>query len=503
MTQHSIEARSRTDHWLFAATLILLMWLPLPWGSHRPWAADLFVSASTTLLGLRLLATAGGAILTSPGLRMQLLLPSLWWLVWMGWLAVPLLPIDGDTLSALSPHAAALHIASAEALGAMPTTTLSIAPSATLDGWLLSAGYASLYCLIVLSCHADRGRVRWVLSAIVAAGLLQALYGSLMVLSGIEWGFFQEKRFYRHVATGTFVNRNHLAGYLSLAGAAALGLVLADLGGARPARSWRQRLRDVIALAFSTKMRARVALAIIAIGLVLTRSRMGNISFFASLCACGMCFVLLQRREYALRAFVLFASVVAIDILIVSNWYGLDRVIDRIEETDLASEGRAVFLDQVPPVIEAYRWLGSGVGTFAYAFAPFRTERMAEHFDHAHNDYIEFTIETGIIGTTLLATFVLAHALHAVRMLIHRRRRMAVAVGFAALMSITAQAIHAMTDFNLQIPANAATLVALLALCASYSSRSEQGRPARGDTPPSRSIRLSRQGGSPAPGRSA
>lgn len=473
------QGRSAVDRWLFAATLILLIWLPLPWGSHRPWAADLLVTLSATLLGLRLLSIAAGATPVSPGLARQLTMPSVWWLLWLAWIGFQLWPLNVGALDAVSPEAARLH-GEASALLALPTTaTISIAPSATADAWLLSAGYACLYTLILLSCHGDRERMGLVLGFIVASGLLQAVYGSLMVLSGLEWGFFEEKRFYRHVATGTFVNRNHLAGYLGLAGAAALGLVLADLGGRGPSHSWRQRLLDLIALAFSAKMRARLTLVVMAVALVLTRSRMGNIAFFTSLCVCGMCFVLLRRRSYAMRAFVLFSSVIALDILIVSNWYGLERVVERIERTDLATEGRATFLDEVPPAIDAYRWAGSGLGTFAYAYAPYRSERMDEYFDHAHNDYIEFTIETGIVGIALLAAFTLAHALHALRVLVVRRRRMAAAVGFSALMGLLAQAIHATAEFNLQIPANAATLLVLMALVASCSSTSGRPRPIR------------------------
>lgn len=476
MTRGPEQARPAADRWIFAATLILLVWLPLPWGSHRPWAADLLATLSALLLGLRLMAIAAGSAPALPGLARQLTMPSVWWLLWLTWIGVQLWPLNAGMLNTLSPEAAHLHGEAASLLGTPAATSISIAPSATVDAWLLSAGYGCLYTLILLTCHGDRERMGLVLGVIVASGLFQAVYGSLMVLSGLEWGFFDEKRFYRQLATGTFVNRNHLAGYLELAGAAALGLVLADLGGRGASRSWRERLLGMIALAFSAKMRARLALVIMAVALVLTRSRMGNIAFFASLCVCGMLFVLLRRRGYAIRAFVLFSSVIALDILIVSNWYGLERVVERIERTDLATEGRATFLEEVPPAIDAYRQVGSGLGTFAHAYAPFRTERMKEYFDHAHNDYIEFAIETGIVGTVLLAIFVLAHALHALRVLIARRRRMAAAVAFSALMGLLAQAIHATTEFNLQIPANAATLLVLLALAASCPSASERSQ---------------------------
>jgi O-antigen ligase len=458
------------DRWLFAATLALLVWLPLPWGSNRPWAIDLLVALSATLLGARLLLTGVGHIAFPHGVGRQLAWPMVWWLLWLTWIGTQLWPLDAEVLARWSPHAAQLYGRTATLLDAGVTMRISISASDTADAWLLSAGYACLYMLIVLSCHAQHRRLGLVLGAIVVSGLAQAVYGSLMTLSGLEWGFFAEKQYYRGFATGTFVNRNHLAGYLALSGAASIGLILADLGGRGPARTHRQRLLALIELLFSTKMRSRVALAVMVIAIVLTRSRMGNIAFVSSLSICAMGYVLLRHRHYALRAVALFASVIALDILIVSNWYGLDRVVQRIEQTDLASDSRAIFLRQVPPVIDAYRTVGSGLGSFAVAFAPFRGSEMRWYFDHAHNDYIQFLIETGAVGIGLLAVFVLAHALHALRVLVRRRRRTVTAVAFSALMGMCAQTIHAGADFNLQIPAVAATLLVLMALSASCSS---------------------------------
>lgn len=474
MNARARTARPLADRWLFAATLAFLFWLPLPWGSHRPWSSDLLVVLASSLLALRLLLTASGHIAPPRGIARQLALPALWWLAWLTWIGVQLWPLDPQVLARWSPQAAQLYAQSAALLGAAPQPRLSIAPSQTIDAWLLSAGYGCLYGLIVLSTCADRERMRLTLAVIAASGLFQALYGSLMTLSGLEWGFFEAKTHYLGVATGTFVNRNHLAGYMELAGAAALGLILADLGGTGGARTWRQRALDLIALLFSAKMRARLALIVMAIALVLTRSRMGNIAFVSSLCVCAMGFVLLRHRQHAFRAFLLFSSVIALDILVVSNYYGLERVIQRIEQTDLTTDSRAVFLRHAPPAMEAYRTTGAGLGTFDVAFSPYRTDELRPYFDHAHNDYIEFFVETGVIGVVLLALFVLAHATHALRTLIRRQRRMAAAVSFSALMAMLAIAIHSTADFNLQIPANASTLLTLMALSASCTSASRR-----------------------------
>lgn len=461
---------SRADQLIFATTLGLLVWLPMPWGSNRAWAVDFLTAASAALLGLRLLLVAGGWIRQPRETVRRLAAPAIWWALWLAWIGVQLLPVDAAELMRLSPESGRLYAEAAPLLSSAPQPRISIAPGATVDAWLLTGGYCALYFLVASACIDNRGRLLAVLGTLVVAGLFQAVYGSLMVLSGIEWGFLGDKQYYREVATGTFVNRNHLAGYLELTAAAAVGLILADIGTPRPWRGLRRYLLDLIALLFSAKVRARLALAIMVIGLVLTRSRMGNIAFFGALSACGMVFVLFRYRRYALRALALFASIVAVDILIVSNWYGLNRVLERIEATEIGAEPRAVFLNHVPPTIDAYRVAGSGLGTFEYAFAPYRTERMGEHFDHAHNDYIEFMIETGAIGIGLLGVFVLTHAVHAVLLIARRRRRLAAATGFAALMGMGAIAIHSIADFNLQIPANAATLLALMALAASCSA---------------------------------
>lgn len=464
----------RGDRWIFAGLLALLVWLPLPWGSNLPSAKAFLAFCASTLLGLWLSWAALGRIQAGFRLR-QLLAPALWWIAWLGWIGASLWPLAGGTLQELSPEASRLY-AEARHAGVAVVPRLSIAPSLTFDALLLSAGYASLYFLVLVTCRQRPERARWVLLALVVSGLVQALYGALMVLTGLEWGFLEAKLNYRGVATGTFVNRNHLAGYLELCAAAALGLILSDLSSRAMARSWRQRLLDFIALVLSRKVRVRMALVVMAVALVMTRSRTGNVAFVAALCICGLGYMLLRHRDRMFGAFVLFSSVVIIDLLIVSRWYGLERLVSRLEATDLQADGRAALLDALPPVVDHYWHTGSGLGSFAQAFAPFRPAEMRDFFLHAHNDYLQFLIETGAIGVALLGIFVLVHVLHALRILLNRRSRLPAAVAFATLMATLALALHSLTDFNLQIPANAATLLCLMALGAATSGKSRQRR---------------------------
>jgi O-antigen ligase len=475
-SETSTVARSAAERLVFGGLLVVLLWLPLPWGSHRVWATDLFVTCAALLLLTQLTLLASGAAGLPARFGRLLIAPALWWLVWLCWIGWQVVPLDLTILSTLSPAAAKLVTESAGVLGVDPVPRISIAPAATMDAWMLSAGYAALYLLTMLSCAGDERRIARVLGVIVVSSTVQAVYAGLMLLSGLEWGFFAEKDAYRGVATGTFVNRNHLAGYLALGAAAALGLILSEIGSGNRAGGARNRILGLISLLFSAKMRARLALIMMVIALILTRSRMGNTAFFASMCVCAVGFMLLRHRRYVLRTLLLFASIVLIDLLIVSNWYGLERVVDSIEQTDLATENRATLLGEAQHTMETYAKVGSGLGTFAMAHAPFRRSSSWTYFDHAHNDYVQFLIETGAIGLGLLGVFVLGHVLHAIRVLLARRRRSAAAATFAALMAMLAQAIHATADFNLQIPANAASLLVLMAMAASWSGTSRRRR---------------------------
>jgi hypothetical protein len=131
-------------------------------------------------------------------------------------------------------------------------------------------------------------------------------------------------------ATGTFINRNHLAGYLNLCLAAGIGLMIAKLGG-EATHTWRQWLRSVTRLLLGEKARLRIYLIIMVIALVLTRSRMGNTAFFAGTLIVGTLGLLLMRN--APRSTMLFlASVIALDLLIVGTWFGVDQVAQRISK---------------------------------------------------------------------------------------------------------------------------------------------------------------------------
>jgi O-antigen ligase len=107
---------------------------------------------------------------------------------------------------------------------------------------------------------------------------------------------------------------------------------------------------------------------------------------------------------------------------------------------------------------------GSGAGSFYTAFPRYRQEDINLYYDHAHNDYFQFVAEHGIVGTLPLALLIFLTLKTAIQTMRQRKTLLFQAMAFAPVMAILAMLLHSAVDFSLQIPANAATFVMLLAL---------------------------------------
>ncbi|HLX80735.1 MAG TPA: O-antigen ligase family protein, partial [Burkholderiales bacterium] len=110
-----------------------------------------------------------------------------------------------------------------------------------------------------------------------------------------------------------------------------------------------------------------------------------------------------------------------------------------------------------------YPLFGAGAGTFATAFMRYRGPDIRAFFDHAHNDYTQFAVETGALGVAIAGSLPLMALILAVLALSRRRDPLARGFAFAVVMGVSSIAIHSTVDFNLQIPANAFAFMVLLA----------------------------------------
>ena len=443
------QTSNRLEQLLVAAVLILLVWLPLPLGSNREWAAGLLVALTGLTAGVWAFAALRNALPVSkalkPALPMFLLL-----LATQAWVAM-------------------------QWLGG-----LTVDVGATFQYLMLGIAYSLLFLLVVGLFH-TRQRLTLLLAALVVSGTFQAFHGAFMVLSGIGWHLLSPDGRPDSVATGTFVNRNHLAGYLELTLACGIGLLLALRDG-RPFR-WV----NLLEMLMGAKARLRLALVIMVIALVMTHSRGGNVAFFTALTLIGGLFIL-RDKDNRLRNSLILVSILVIDALVISQYFGLERLKDRVLNTRLADvvvDGEVVqsaneIRDDVfiyaLPLAQERPLTGQGAGSFEAVFPKYPGEDIRLHFDHAHNDYLQFAIEYGLIGSLPLLAFVLLALWRALQALWRRESLYRSGVGFGAAIGIIAIAIHSLTDFNLQIPANAATLVVLCAIAVLANQHSNPRR---------------------------
>ncbi len=438
---------------LFVAFLGIICWAPIPFGSNEAWAWSILEVLVLAVTAVWLIGYALGYVRLTRVFRkaLPILLLLLLWLVLIGF---QLMPLPRAIIQSISPASVVVH----DLVGSTsPLVPVTVDPYATQSFSLKSLTYCLVFALALLLID-RRGRLRLVAQVIVLSGLFQALYAALLFLSGTPAPFFESAP---GSATGTFINRNHLAGYLEITLAVGIGLLMAQLGGPE-VRGWRQRLREWLRTLIGPKMRLRIYLAIMVIALVLTHSRMGNSAFFSSLLIAGV--ISLAVSRHATRStIVLLSSLIIIDLFIVGTWFGVEKVAQRIEETQLDQDVRG---SANPHIIEYWRdypWLGSGGGTFYEVFPKYRRGDVHAYLDHAHNDYLEFAAETGAVGFLLLGGFVLASACAALWAQCRRRDPLMRGVAFGSLMAIIAFMIHSAVDFNLQIPATAMTFMLVLA----------------------------------------
>ncbi|WP_310451827.1 O-antigen ligase family protein [Sulfuritalea sp.] len=369
--------------------------------------------------------------------------------LWLAYVWLQRLPLPIAWLAAISPETARAH-----ALAAHPETPALAPLMLDLHGGLHAALKSTAYVLfffLTLALLETRQRIRIAAYTLVISGLMQAVYGGVAALEMPG-----------ESAHGTFVNRNHFAGYLEMCLAVGLGMLIANLTG-RKAHNLRQFLRDAAELILGPRMRLRLALVCMVIGLVLSRSRMGNTAFFSSLLVAGVIGLAFSRR--ATRSMViLITSLIVIDVVIVGSYFGASQVVERIEKTTLATEDRPDVAARTLEMWQAFPVFGSGLGSYHVVYPRFTGPEVPISPTHAHNDYLQFLAETGGVGILLLGSVVGLSLFAALRAQYLRGDPLARGLAFGAVMGISTIMIHSSTDFNLQIPSNAMTFMFVLAL---------------------------------------
>ena len=193
---------------------------------------------------------------------------------------------------------------------------------------------------------------------------------------------------------------------------------------------------------------------------------------------------------------MLFRSI--LDAAVIGSWIGLDQVIKRVQQTPLAA---VAAVDGKRPAdkgeesveertdqglsalasVAAFPWFGTGAGSFEAMYPQHKPPGYPFTLNHAHNDYIQFIVEGGILGATLLfGLIVLAYraVLQTMRNSASTTRR---GLALGAFIGMLSSMIHASVEFALQTPAIMLLFTALLAVALLTQDRHPRARSAPAD----------------------
>jgi putative inorganic carbon (HCO3(-)) transporter len=351
--------------------------------------------------------------------------------------ALHLVPLPAAVIQVLSPGAFAVHFLPFPGEGAL--RPLSVAPGTTIGAWLYVAGLQGLFlCLQGIPPVKRRvGMLALLLVASVLAleGFWQSrspepyrLYGLIAVRlpQGLIEGIF-----------GPYYNRNHFATVTAMGAGIAAGMATSVLLSARSAS---QLIRDRIAFPALILFSGTAFLLLLACAA--SGSRSGTLAGIAAVALVGL-------RALGRRVFV-----VAMILGTLALWLSGGAVIDRLLSVDLQASRLRPWADMTK--LFSFFWVaGSGPGTFMQAYWPYQSIVAYEFWPHAHNEYLEFAIEGGLVGVVLLG-LVASRAVGALTSAATLRE--------AAIGAAVAMAVQSALDFPLRITANAAYLTAALAL---------------------------------------
>lgn len=471
-------AAEPADTLLVGAVMAIMIWAPLPLASNRTWAVGVLL-LMVCVMWLTVVMTyrryAGWLVERLRAYCVPLFL--LFGIVC--YTALQSIPFPLALIKMLSPEAAQLW------QGVDPTATqgtVSLDPAQTQLMAALAFVYASMFTFVIIVLRTQQ-RLVWFVYALIASGVFQALLGGFLLSIHAQYEVATVALVHDITSgiVGTFVNRNHFAGYMEMCLALGIGMMVAQLHGVS-SKGQHRFVVSVLEFILSPAMCLRLMLVVMVVALVLTRSRMGNAGFFAAMLLAGVVYIVLARRATRMMMLLLI-SLIIIDVWVIGKWVGLDKVAQRLEATPLtimaaaqpdrqhkglgreqSLEERTLPAEFALGILRDFPLTGTGAGTFYTTFPRYRLMGIPYYYDHAHNDYLELLTEYGLPASTLFALFLALTLVQIARTLRHHRLPLARGIGFGVLMAMLALLIHSTVDFNLQIPANALTFTVIMAL---------------------------------------
>lgn len=287
---------------------------------------------------------------------------------------------------------------------------------------------------------------------IVGSAFCQAIYGIWSYLTDSTSILWMPREHYPGRASGTFVNPNHFAAYLNLGICLTLASMVTTQKGLVSGTPVLTRLLDFVTSPLL------IVLILLISGLVMSGS-IGGFSSLGASVGVMICLLALNRSQVAwllLTGAVLSLAVIMSAIsgdVVTENLGRLDQDLLRRWQLNVSAWG----------MLQEHWLFGVGAGAFYSVFPGYRELDLGSAFYyHAHNDYLEFAIELGLIGLVILTAFLTQVIRSNWSVLRSEAIRQGNVIALASLPAIAGVAVHSLIDFPLQIPGFAITFLALI-----------------------------------------
>ena len=237
---------------------------------------------------------------------------------------------------------------------------------------------------------------------VISVGIISAFFGLIQIAQGPT----SPLRFFTFTditeAVGFFANRNDFAALLyavlPFAGAWAIDIAVRVV-------SWKH-VRRAVSIVMLTA--AFLALIVLIATVAMARSRAGLALTIVALAGMFAMAYADRRNTPGIGPGKLLLGATLLAVMLAGQ-FTLYRILDRFA-LEPFEDARLTFARETASAASAFMPFGSGVGTFVPVYAMFEepSDTIGNvYINHAHNDFLEGWLETGVLGMLLFGVFVI------------------------------------------------------------------------------------------------
>lgn len=361
------------------------------------------------------------------------------------------LPLRSEALAALN------------ALGIRPSALpISLERDATFAGIIAFLAPMAGFCLVAaIKWSRGASLLKWIIPLLGGAG---ALMGLAQVLIGKEapWLYLHEFTS-RDLPVGVFANPNHQASFLLMC------LPFIAVLASEIRRDWEGHDEDVVRATITAVLGLMILAGVFGAGSAAGYILLAPVLLFSLVLFLGGGRKGKGSSLIGMAALPLVLGFAALVVFTSPRLTGLGQT--SFEDGPASRIG----INRVSARMIEENWVwGTGLGSYEDVFRLYEDPETVSstYIAHAHNDYFEWVIETGVVGAALLAVFLIWWMFHFVRLWLSTRAeawRLRRAASIACLVPV----LHSLVDYPLRTPAIATLAAVCLALMVAAKVRPE------------------------------